>query len=536
VVPTANGSLSEKRRKAAEARQKAMEIRVGVTPSRAAETQEENGKSDLSSATKFNLAREKLQNRVEAAKEPLQNVPAMGNVRALEWAKVALVESDYQHVQQDPSPTNVPNWLDWWRKNGKMLVAEKRGLSQSNLAHGDSTPKESLSVGTKATDYGVRGHPNKPVLENAGTKSTMSRREILAEKRRQIVEARMAVKKQQDQRLQHDLNKLNANNTEVTPEELANDKLVQSVDDAVEGLSLGPNHCGTDTGERKKRRELEAHRLAERIKEAREKRLAREAELEEISRNSNIGHVVEIAITHESSLDNSLNSGETAQATNIDQNATALPFVAEASDQKSINVKNKLPAILFPMVRETERLSGFIRRYETKLETVCKSLLAVVSEDVENREAVINAKQLPLPEMFNFIVQQEWYEDHVPAQAKPTSGPSLIFSGLGNAERLPPSKRDVRQEMESDKGEQSDDKIYTVTAVGQAFLHMDGPIQADIGRFLAHLHNTQDGLRKKDMVENWKQIALLSGDAQSQRVYEKLDEIISFCLDSHIIK
>jgi hypothetical protein len=65
---------------------------------------------------------------------------------------------------------------------------------------------------------------------------------------------------------------------------------------------------------------------------------------------------------------------------------------------------------------------------------------------------------------------------------------------------------------------------------------MDGPVQADVGRFLAHLDHVPAGMTKATMIQNWNEIARLSGDLQSRRVCNKLDELISFCLDAHMIK
>ena len=105
---------------------------------------------------------------------------------------------------------------------------------------------------------------------------------------------------------------------------------------------------------RRQAREVEAQRLAERTKQARENRLAREAALAEATHQ----------VAH--STDPGEDTGNTA--------------------------KGVPPSILSPMIREADRLSGFIRRYENKLETVCRTLLTVASEDPEKKEAISGCK------------------------------------------------------------------------------------------------------------------------------------------------
>jgi len=170
------------------------------------------------------------------------------------------------------------------------------------------------------------------------------------------------------------------------------------------------------------------------------------------------------------------------------------------------------------MIRETERLSGFIRRYEKKLETVCKSLLTSASEMGEEKE-VLAAKQLALPEMLDFIVEQDWYKAHS-SDTRSAGLPHLMFSKTRNGNR----------------GE-CDGKAYTITATGKTFLQMDGgPMQSDVCRFLTYLDHMEVGFTRDAMLGQWKEIARLSGDIQSQRVCDKLDQLISFCLDSRMIE
>ena len=68
-------------------------------------------------------------------------------------------------------------------------------------------------------------------------------------------------------------------------------------------------------------------------------------------------------------------------------------------------------------------------------------------------------------------------------------------------------------------------------------MQSDGPVQADVGRFLVYLdHAAKVGLTIDIMLVQWKEIARLSGDIQSKRVYDRLNELLSFCLDFHMIE
>mmetsp|Transcript_19095 Transcript_19095/g.35638 ORF Transcript_19095/g.35638 Transcript_19095/m.35638 type:complete len:287 (-) Transcript_19095:204-1064(-) len=215
-----------------------------------------------------------------------------------------------------------------------------------------------------------------------------------------------------------------------------------------------------------------------------------------------------------------------------------VPSHLRARDEATHSVQAKKSVsstILSPMIRETDRLSGFIRRYENKLETVCKSLLAVASEDNDNKEEILSAKELPLPEMLDFIVQQEWYNAQSSTSVNSLGQPKLLFSRSGMGQSTNKSNQDAAKETTTDKGGKSNDNIYTITAVGKAFIDMDGPLHADVGRFLAHLNGASQGMKRTVMLENWREISRLSGDVQSRRVFEKLDDLISFCLESHMI-
>jgi hypothetical protein len=201
----------------------------------------------------------------------------------------------------------------------------------------------------------------------------------------------------------------------------------------------------------------------------------------------------------------------------------------EESPSKSINRSTTAPSPspslsrqsthpMNAMIRETDRLSGFIRRYEKKLEQVCKSLLTLASVDGEENE-ILASRQLDLPQMFEFVVKQDWYKTHS-KDTKSKGVPNFIFS-----------KPKGGNEHNS-VGENG----YTITKTGKLFLQIDGPVPSDVCRFLSYLDHIEEGLTRDAMLEQWKEIFRLSGDEQSQRICDNLDKVISFCLDSNMIK
>lgn len=172
---------------------------------------------------------------------------------------------------------------------------------------------------------------------------------------------------------------------------------------------------------------------------------------------------------------------------------------------------------MYPMIRETDRLAGFIRRYEKKLEKVCKSLLTLASVSGEEKEVLV-ARDLELPEMLSFVTEQDWYKAH--SNKKPEELPRLMFR-----------KPKPTNLFDTDRSQK-----YVITATGIRFLQIEGPVQSDVFKFLTHLRYTSTGLTRDTMIEKWKQIALQCADEQRQRVYDKIDNLISFCLDSRMIQ
>jgi hypothetical protein len=349
---------------------------------------------------------------------------------------------------------------------------------------------EGLTDGDGQRSFGDDGASPSKTNDPQDTQG-MSRREILAEKRRQILEARMALLSSE-------------------PKE---SKTVHSEES--DPIQRGfPAYSGSnDDEERKREREREAQRLAERTRLARDNRLAMEAQ------NSEQEKVAE-------------NEKDDKAPTAAGEEAVPVPKGEPRVFQNPTVARTGPSLILQPMVREANRLSGFIRRYENKLDTVCRSMLTMVSEDTGSEDAALAAKELPLPEMLEYVSKQEWYKNYSLSASSPSNSmgpPTFLFSRSE-------SKRAVMEEMNSEKGSESSDASYSVTAVGKAFLHMDGPVQADMSRFLAHIETSSAGMNRNTLKENWKEIARISGDAQSQRICDKLDDMISFALDAHMIK
>jgi hypothetical protein len=491
-------SLSEKRRKAAEARQRAMNIRsMGLAVPDGEHQMESDGQSTRE--VSFEQARKSLLNRVETSKAPAIIVSPIGNARAIEWAEAAETDKlEDETFEAAVESIDDSGRLDWWRQNGKRLVEDAHREKKASAVsiepqHDVKTTLPSDKNPSSTSDASEL--QSEPTLKEAeAQKNGMPRREILAEKRRQIVAARSS-----------------SGSREVDNGDslVAIDKSTCLNDSQISRNPERPTASAPGMVEEKKKRlrEMEAQRLAERTKKAREYRLMREAQLAEANEVTNNDAPV-----------------ETPRASILSESTTSTDHAANPTK------KNFTPSIILqPMVREADRLSGFIRRYENKLETVCMSLLTVASEDNESRETALAAKDLPLAEMLAFIHGQEWYKAHSAATATASGRPALMFS-------RPESKRAVMEEMSSERGIESSDNIYTLTAVGRAFVEMDGPVQADVGRFLAHLDHVPAGMTKATMIQNWNEIARLSGDLQSRRVCNKLDELISFCLDAHMIK
>ena len=194
------------------------------------------------------------------------------------------------------------------------------------------------------------------------------------------------------------------------------------------------------------------------------------------------------------------------------------------------------PSLVRHMVHEVELLSGFVHRYEKKLDTVCKSLISLAQKQ-EGTEDMEGVEKLPLPEMYEFVTQQSWFERYV----SDDFSPPLSLSKKETV-TIPPQGQTVEQttqtmdESTSDPDIDPKERLYRISSLGEEFVKIDGPVPADIGRFLTSILQAKDGLSKLAIEENWETIVRLSGDTQSQRVLKKLDEIIEFCSKAKLIE
>jgi hypothetical protein len=510
---TPNAGFSDENRNAREPRE---DFRIG--------SQSVPGHEPIEGSNEHNFrkARESVVQRVKAVNISTSPAP-IGNARAMEWAKEASGSPVSNGSNEHLNSVSVAERLDWWRKNGK---------SNENVE-----PKISPSNGAFAT-CGVQGAvPQRGPIESPTNEDPAGRKAILAEKRRQVVEARRAVKAKDDDvrttlRDREILSGANFDDGSKAPHASTDEIAITN-----ESVATGTGSFGSvlspdrekecvHLDEKRKKREAEARRLAERTQRARESRLALEVAAAKAPTQADT--------VAKDQISQAAASG--AIAVSVASEETLQAIVSKKAPPPEVDVSKKAPpppALLYPMIREADRLSGFIRRYENKLKTACQSLLTVAAAD-DDEEETIAAKELSLPDMLGFIHQQDWYKANSTAD-KSSAIPHLMFSSVDriNGASSTPA---IPEAMGKVAIETPEDKRYTVTPMGKAFLRMDGPMQADVGRFLTQLDHCEDGLNRRVMAEQWKDIARLSGDVQSQRVCDKLDELISFCMDSQMIK
>jgi len=542
-------------------------------------------------------ARLSLERRVreEASEQTKAQTPnATSSLRAAEWAKesTAIVDEN-DDVANDNVKSVTGDRLLWWRKNGKRLVDERRGV----ILDGSDSERDTQNpahVGTEATvnanvetsEHGLTSMSlvekrrkaaearqralqvrNGNSLESVHSSreplksniDTTSKKEILAEKRKQVLEARrtampaasgdksgetsrsepssIATKKSVPEASAEDKMKSDESITTEASTVVASGRSSGRTSPGEESATTASGTTATTEGtvvsggrvaalagkvesaaiaeERRMKRLAESERLAERTARARQARLAKERQL-------TIG-------TQQILLNKNGKTSPTAQS-----KEPRLSPIALAPTTTPAAAKPQQSSLIPHMVREADRLSGFICRYEHKLETLCKSLLAV-AQQYENDPDAAAASNRPLPEMYKFVREREWYQRY----AKGSSRPSMLFAGLKAEADRAQERRDFALSTVSKGASQQDlggEKIYKVTAVGEAFLKMDGPVEADVCRFLSSVHNQGEGMTKTSLEKNWNDIARLSGDVQSERVRERLDDLMQFSLHARFIE
>jgi hypothetical protein len=516
VVPNLSSStLTEKRRKAAEARERALLIR--------------SGNSKATPPADFDKKGAEKVNGAANATDELGRTPST-ELESQSAVKKENAPSSSPSSKEEEQSKLSPDRLLWWRKNGKRLVTEKL----SPPTHGISPPK---SIAPRKADDPTKIVTDEPPKnrvddlsapanggsereedsdgvdqvashqlqstaassEASSTNGTMSRREILAEKRRQIAEARRGQK-----------------------EGSLKDSPIAA------GEPVGTPDSSTNILEEKKKKRLaESKRLAEKTARAREARLAREAALNEQTRQVELkGRMLSEELEKEESsppTEDLIPTSQTIQGgeKHPEKQASPSPFETQQS-------------LLPNMVKEVERLSGFIIRYERKLEATCKTVLSVAQKHEENA-SVKRAGNLPLPEMYTFITEQTWFKEHTSDSFSPPLTLSKQNVGTPTSRLTVPKEKKSMNEVGAESGD-AEEKLYIISSLGEAFIKVDGPMVADVGRFLTSLVRFKDGLSKSTMKQNWTDIARLSGDSQSERIHEKLDDIMAFCLNSQFIE
>ena len=74
---------------------------------------------------------------------------------------------------------------------------------------------------------------------------------------------------------------------------------------------------------------------------------------------------------------------------------------------------------------------------------------------------------------------------------------------------------------------------YKVTKLGEQFLHFDGSLDSDIGRFLASLKSARK--TRASLKAQWLEVVRASKEGQMMRVYRSLDELLEFSLSAGFI-
>ena len=76
---------------------------------------------------------------------------------------------------------------------------------------------------------------------------------------------------------------------------------------------------------------------------------------------------------------------------------------------------------------------------------------------------------------------------------------------------------------------------FTITQRGKVFLGIDGPVEADVARFLSSFQSDAS-LTQSTVKSNWDLVVRVCRDSQSKRIRDKVDDLIRFCLDAHLIE
>lgn len=260
------------------------------------------------------------------------------------------------------------------------------------------------------------------------------------------------------------------------------------------------DHSGMDV--KRAERMAEARRLSLNSARAREARLAREAQL--------------LARTEQAAM---MKANEQRQEENIDRNASeslgasVLPLTTEVTS-RDVSKSSVMPQ----MIREADRLTSFIVRYEKKLETVCRSLLALAQQHEGDEEAE-NIQKSTLPEMYSFLIKRDWFQRHSTNEEAPRL---FLATSHGHVESFEqPSEMYV-------------DSCLQLTPLGSAYLAMDDLQQSEFGRFLLSIQGSKRTIN--ELRQHWADVAHSKpGDSLAQSIEGRLERLVTFGLDARLI-
>mmetsp|Transcript_39432 Transcript_39432/g.95413 ORF Transcript_39432/g.95413 Transcript_39432/m.95413 type:complete len:2402 (+) Transcript_39432:184-7389(+) len=398
-----------------------------------------------------------------------------------------------------------------WRTNGKRMVAEKLQASVSKASARDVEDKSEETLESreilKETDKFALSKAATPGKTESIINEKKSRKEILAAKRKQIVESRRA-----KWGLKGDKS--------ADSKEKSKPKDATSLGDMTSRLGPSSDH------EKMKQRMAESKRLAEKTAKAREARLAREAELHKYTEQvKQKGRILNAKLEKQSFAE----ADETSSSPNIQKGT-------QVSGNGGTHKEPSEGSLLPHMVMEVERLSSFISRYEKKLETTCKSILSVAQKTGKTAD-LKRVMNLGLPDMYNYVTDQSWFKELAsdsfsrPLSVSKRGKEDIIESHLVAFD----NPDDYVAVGSARPGDSARLKMYTLSNLGKQFIKIDGPGVGDTGRFLSSLASSE-GLSKQQIMERWSDISRLSGDSQSDRICKNIEDIMSFCSSAGFIE
>jgi len=159
-----------------------------------------------------------------------------------------------------------------------------------------------------------------------------------------------------------------------------------------------------------------------------------------------------------------------------------------------------------PMVQEAERLAITIKQQEKRLENLCHSLLRLAQGSTQ--------QDLPLHDLWTNVSQQQWFRRHS-VDPEVTSSVTMSSSSTTTI---------------------TDHATIQLSPLAATFLAMDGPLGGDLCRVLNSIQRQTDGACTfSSLGQHWGQLSTLSGDPQSLRIHNRLDELLATCLQANLV-